>query len=76
MDGLIINNVIYKVVKDTSVNPCDNECAISELCSKNQDLDCIAERLSGNSMHLEKVNSVNDLEDDKQSEIPNQTYFY
>lgn len=74
MNGVIINDEVYKLVKDGEDFDCE-DCALHEYCHSLKGTICYT-AFNFVESHFEKVNSVNDLEDDKQSETPNQTYFY
>lgn len=68
MDGLIINDEVYKLVKDGEDFDCE-DCALYKYCNslKSPICDFI---LGSRESHFEKV------ETNKNLEVPNQTYFY
>lgn len=73
MDGIIINDKIYKLVKDSEDFGC-SDCALEEYCNNFSTSICTA-AFTHKDCHFEKVEESS-VESNKQSEIPNQTYFY
>lgn len=73
MNGIIIDNVIYKLVKGSTNFEC-MICALNEYCSTFETSICIA-AFTDKESHFEKVEET-PIESNKQLEIPNQSYFY
>lgn len=73
MDGLIINDEVYKLVEDGEDFDC-KDCALEKYCGNFDTSICTESFITtaNSCRHFEKVEKG----DDKQSEIPNQTYFY
>ena len=76
MDGIIINDEIYKLAKDSEDFGC-SYCALEEYCNNFSTSICTSAFVH-KEYHLEKVERIvkSPIEDNKQPEISNQSYFY
>ena len=74
MDGIIINDEVYKLVEDDKDFDCV-DCALKEYCDNFSTLICTAAFNSNTFKHFEKVEKTSS-QSDKQSETSSQSYFY
>ena len=74
MDGIIINDEVYKLVEDDKDFDCA-DCALKEYCDNFGISICTAAFTSNAPKHFEKVEKTSS-KNDKQSETSNQSYFY
>lgn len=73
MDGIIINDKVYKLVEDSEDFNCE-DCALEKYCYNFPESICIS-AFTHEECHFEKVEKSS-AENNKQSEVLNQTYFY
>lgn len=73
MNGIIINDVTYAVVKDSPGTTC-NDCDFQKECMKFSD--CLASAIGNcDEYHFKKAEKA-PAKNDTQSETSNQSYFY
>lgn len=73
MDGIVIDNVTYKLVKDPEDFGCA-DCALEKYCNGFTTSICTA-AFTLKDHHFEKIEETS-IKNKEQSETLNQTYFY
>lgn len=77
MDGIIINDEVYKLVEDNDEDFDCKDCALEEYCGNFGESTCTSAFISAadSYRHFEKVEKTSS-KSDKQPETSNQSYFY